>query len=315
MNLIIFFIISVDINSPDVRFSEMESHSSFEEFDYTAPAPNSDLWNTDLEYTDYSGNNGIINNIITSTVLNNFTTNSIDITTGKHSTTKIRLFRKFNQFPFLVQPVVDDSPKQQEQDAFTNIVEEFSHQDEPFNHAPGSSKQQLDSGACEQGSSVLANITNQQSVLKRKKSISDFLDCPDTPKRSSKHRNYKRKFHPVLTAGERLEEIRRIEDEKLEIIRQRKENAEKRAVRKVEVEKLKEVTLEQKKEKAEKRAQRKIEAEQCKAAMRERRREELANRKLERENLRRENRYKTATSKHKKTNLFKALNLTNAVKK
>lgn len=156
--------------------------------------------------------------------------------------------------------------------------------------------------------SVLTNITNKPRSPKRKISISSFLDCPDAPKRSGKHRNYKRKFYPVLTAAERLEEIRRVEEEKQSAIKRRKENAEKRAAKKEEAGKLRAVAQERKKEKAEKRAQGKIEAEQFRAAMRERRRNELAIRKQERENLRQSNPGEPVASK-KKINLFKSLNL------
>lgn len=146
------------------------------------------------------------------------------------------------------------------------------------------------------------NVTNEQAGIKKKINLSDFLTCPDTPKRSRVHRNYKRKFYPVFTAGERLEEIYRI-------IQQRKEKAEMRAEKKAESEKLKEVaremlaekkaereklkaaTREMMKEKAEKQAAKKIEAEKLKEAMREqgeRKRQEAEIRKQEREHLRKQ---------------------------
>ncbi|XP_055536826.1 unconventional myosin-X-like [Wyeomyia smithii] len=99
---------------------------------------------------------------------------------------------------------------------------------------------------------------------------------------SPNHKNCKRKFYPVLTAGERLEEIRRIEEEKEKKIQERKEKPEIRAAKKVEIEKLKaasrEIRAEKKvereklkeetrllmRQKSEKRAKKKLEAEKLK---------------------------------------------------
>lgn len=102
------------------------------------------------------------------------------------------------------------------------------------------------------------HIANQ-----RKPSISSFLKCPSTPKRAKTHRQFKRPFYPVLTAGERLDELHRIEREK--------ENA-----------------IVEKKAKAERRAKAKLEAEELKAAIKERKREEALLRKTARENLRKD---------------------------
>ncbi|XP_039438538.1 uncharacterized protein LOC120419773 isoform X2 [Culex pipiens pallens] len=68
----------------------------------------------------------------------------------------------------------------------------------------------------------------QEVTNKRRVSITDFLQTPPTPKRKSKHINYKIKTNPILTASERLEELRQAEEEKANKIRQQQENARKR---------------------------------------------------------------------------------------
>lgn len=63
--------------------------------------------------------------------------------------------------------------------------------------------------------STFQDVNNRKDIPKRT-SLSDILNLPPAPQRTGKHRNYKKKFYPVLTAAARLEEIRRIEAEKQE---------------------------------------------------------------------------------------------------
>ncbi|XP_062552010.1 uncharacterized protein LOC134217257 [Armigeres subalbatus] len=107
---------------------------------------------------------------------------------------------------------------------------------------------------------TLGEPIDKISKTKRKRRLSSFLNCPPTPKRAKTHRNFKRQFNPVLTAGERLDELHRIECEK--------QNA-----------------ILEKKAKAERRAKAKLEAEELKAVIKERKRQEALLRKTERENL------------------------------
>lgn len=211
--------------------------------------------------------------------------------------------------------MVEDCSFDQRQEMYLQTLGELYSQD-----TSGTSKESPNitgTRSPEQRETVLMDITNEQAGVKRKMSISGVLKCSETPKRKRDHRNYRRKFYPVLTAGERLDEIRQIEEEKQNVIQQRKEKAEKRAERKMENEKLRAETRELIKKKAEKRAEEKIEAEKLKAVMRERRLKESAIRKQERENLRKEKRANaTAHNRQqiKKVNLFKNLNLTSASK-
>lgn len=220
-------------------------------------------------------------------------------------------------FPAEMVVVAEELSFEQRQETSLQTVGELCYLDDTSNHTSGYSEESphvVGTYMNEQEKHVLMDITNDKGGVKRKMSISGYLNCPETPKRNRAHRNYKRKFYPVLTAGERLEEMRRIEEEKMDVIQEKKEKAERRAERKKENDKLKAATRELKNEKAEKRAQEKLEAEKLKAVMRERKRQEAAIRKQERENLRKENREVAAATKRakpEKVNLFKHLNLTN----
>ncbi|XP_055642685.1 uncharacterized protein LOC129779303 [Toxorhynchites rutilus septentrionalis] len=56
--------------------------------------------------------------------------------------------------------------------------------------------------------------------------IASFLQTPETPIRSKHHRNYTRKFFPILTAEERLNEIRCLEQAKEDAIKKKNEKTE-----------------------------------------------------------------------------------------
>ncbi|XP_053691396.1 uncharacterized protein LOC128739919 [Sabethes cyaneus] len=71
---------------------------------------------------------------------------------------------------------------------------------------------------------VLQEVTNKDQALVKRR-LSDVLRLPPTPRRCSKHRNYAKQFQPVLTAGERLEAIRKKEEEKEEKERHKKRRA------------------------------------------------------------------------------------------
>lgn len=96
---------------------------------------------------------------------------------------------------------------------------------------------------------ILHDVTNTTPKT-RKTSISEILSFPPTPRRSSKHRNYTKKYFPVLTAGERIEEIRKVQKEK-------QDNEVKKKIRAAERAESKRKTEEAKKERAEKRKQQK----------------------------------------------------------
>ncbi|XP_062540250.1 uncharacterized protein LOC134208226 isoform X2 [Armigeres subalbatus] len=103
---------------------------------------------------------------------------------------------------------------------------------------------------------ILRDTTNVVSQT-RKKSISEFLKIPPTPRRSAKHRSYTKKYFPVLTAGERIEEIRKAEQEK-------QENEIQKKIRAAERTEARRRTEEAKKERAEKRKQKKLNEESVK---------------------------------------------------
>lgn len=100
---------------------------------------------------------------------------------------------------------------------------------------------------------TLQDITNKK-YTERKTSISDVLKLPPAPRRSGKHRNYAKKFYPVLTAEERLEEIRQIERAKQENEVKKLARAAERAENKQRKEKAKE-------ERAKQREQKRLETE------------------------------------------------------
>lgn len=110
----------------------------------------------------------------------------------------------------------------------------------------------------------LADCTNGQHDGKRKADeIGKFLQTPPTPKRSKQHRNYARRFFPILTAEERLNEIRRLEQEKENAVMDKTEKAEKRKKEKENAELVKaKLSAEReaiKKQKAEIREQKRLE--------------------------------------------------------
>lgn len=63
--------------------------------------------------------------------------------------------------------------------------------------------------------SPLQDNTNDQQP-NRKRRLSSFFKLASTPRRKVKHRNYSIPYNPVLTAGERLEEMRIKEEKKKE---------------------------------------------------------------------------------------------------
>lgn len=81
--------------------------------------------------------------------------------------------------------------------------------------------------------------------------ISAYLTTPKSPERARKHKNYKLKSNPVLTAADRLEEIRKIEEEKKNLLQKKIEIAEKKAQQKVQDETEKKKRVEERKKKAE----------------------------------------------------------------
>lgn len=118
---------------------------------------------------------------------------------------------------------------------------------------------------------------NGDHISSRKMSISELLQTPPTPRRSSSHRNYKRKFYPVLTASERLEEIRQLEEEKENEVARKKTKVEERELAKIRAEELKIEKAEIRKKKQEKVEQRKMEREK----LRKQKQEEVEQRKKE----------------------------------
>ncbi|XP_038104036.1 uncharacterized protein LOC119765030 [Culex quinquefasciatus] len=68
----------------------------------------------------------------------------------------------------------------------------------------------------------------QDQTNTRPISIADFLTTPPTPKRKGKHINYKIRTNPILTAAERMEELRENERQKEQAKQQKLENARKR---------------------------------------------------------------------------------------
>lgn len=95
---------------------------------------------------------------------------------------------------------------------------------------------------------VLQEVTNKQQAVSRRR-LSDVLKLPPTPRRSTKHRNYAKPYQPVLTAGERLEEIRKKEGEKLEKEQQRKRKAVEREEAKLKREEVKKAKMEERERK------------------------------------------------------------------
>lgn len=147
--------------------------------------------------------------------------------------------------------------------------------------------------------SALADRTNYQSDGKRNADdISSFLQTPPTPKRSKKHRNYTRKFFPILTAEERLNEIRRLEQEKENSIMEKNEKAEQRKKDKEQAEVMKL-----------KKAEEREEIKKQKAVLRQQKRKEILQRKKERELNSKMKQLKADGMKKDKLELLQALKL------
>uniref|UniRef100_A0A182YSQ3 Uncharacterized protein n=1 Tax=Anopheles stephensi TaxID=30069 RepID=A0A182YSQ3_ANOST len=81
--------------------------------------------------------------------------------------------------------------------------------------------------------------TNKENVQ-----FTKVFDLPSTPHRSQKHRNYKSRFYPVLTAGERLQEMSFKEEEQL----RQQEERKRKAVERQEAKELPETEQKAKKE-------------------------------------------------------------------
>nr|XP_029732000.1 stress response protein NST1-like [Aedes albopictus] len=116
----------------------------------------------------------------------------------------------------------------------------------------------------------LQDITNKPQMAKVRR-LSDVLRLPPTPCRSVKHRNYARQYHPVLTAGERLEELRKKEQQKVEMEQQKKRKALERQDAKQKREEAKKAKLEERERKKKERKPKKIrvKAEKKRVAMRD----------------------------------------------
>ncbi|XP_062698832.1 uncharacterized protein LOC134284219 isoform X2 [Aedes albopictus] len=77
-------------------------------------------------------------------------------------------------------------------------------------------------------------------------SACNFFKAPPTPKRNPKHRNYKQKSYAILTAGERLQELRQQELSKAIAAKQKQERAVKRKENKLNKEAAAKARAEQK---------------------------------------------------------------------
>lgn len=84
-------------------------------------------------------------------------------------------------------------------------------------------------------------MTDDNSDNASQSRLKEFLAIPEAPKREKKHRNYKQQSYAVLTAGERLQELRNRERMKEETEKMRKEKAEERLKKKYEAEEEKKV--------------------------------------------------------------------------
>lgn len=95
---------------------------------------------------------------------------------------------------------------------------------------------------------MLRDVSNQQPAIVRRR-LSDILRLPPTPRRTAKHRNYTKQYHPVMTAGERLEEIREKENQKIEVAQQKKRKAIEREETKKRKEEAKRAKIEERERK------------------------------------------------------------------
>lgn len=91
----------------------------------------------------------------------------------------------------------------------------------------------------------------------RVRRLSEFLKLPPTPRRTTKHRNYTKQYFPVLTAKERLEEIRQKENEKKDIEKRKKQKAQEREAMKLKREEIKKAKAEERERKKTEKTQRK----------------------------------------------------------
>ncbi|XP_055624073.1 uncharacterized protein LOC129767345 isoform X1 [Toxorhynchites rutilus septentrionalis] len=91
---------------------------------------------------------------------------------------------------------------------------------------------------------MLQEVKNKTETTVRRR-LSDVFKVPPTPRRSCRHRNYVRKFQPILTAGQRLEEIRKEEEVKMEKEQQKKRKALERQEAKIQREEAKRARLEE----------------------------------------------------------------------
>lgn len=146
---------------------------------------------------------------------------------------------------------------------------------------------------------------NRDNFASRKMSISELLQTPPTPRRSNSHRNYKRKFYPVLTASERLEEMHRLEEEKENEVAKKKARVEERKVAKIRTEQLKHEKAEMRKRRQEETEQRKCE----KQKLRLQKLEEAAERKNKKDKKQQNKTSKANLQKQHKMELLEALKL------
>lgn len=118
---------------------------------------------------------------------------------------------------------------------------------------------------------VFNEPTSMENPNNRKRSITDFLTTPATPKRSSTHRNYKKTSYSVLTASERLLELQKMEQDKLKADNLKRERAEARLKAKQEKDEAKRIKAD------ERRLQNKIKQEKKSAAIKETRKKKKQN--------------------------------------
>lgn len=91
------------------------------------------------------------------------------------------------------------------------------------------------------GGNVLHDVTNEQQVFVGR-TLTDVLTLPPTPRRT-------RPYYPILTAGERVEEIRKKEQLKAEMQQQKKREALERQEAKQQREEAKKARMEEREQK------------------------------------------------------------------
>ncbi|XP_029708121.2 uncharacterized protein LOC115254647 [Aedes albopictus] len=140
--------------------------------------------------------------------------------------------------PIVYQESGEDTLEFDHEEITINHEDEFEwYPDSRLNVGQVESPIAMEKFLCDDPPSDFANSSSLYNHLEtQSSSASNFFVAPPSPKRSSKHRFYKQKSYAILTAGERLQELRQIEINKEVAAKEKIEKAEKRKTEKLKKE-------------------------------------------------------------------------------